>query len=66
MCPCNSHANGRQRMVRLSGAKDSVFSVARRYLPGELLGRVRMVKSGVTKRAGRKRKVEEEAKGEED
>jgi len=42
----------RQRIVKGSGAKMSVFSVAQRYLPGELLGRVRMVKP--VKRKGRK------------
>ena len=45
---------GRQRIVQLGGgAKKSVFSVAQRYLPGELLGRVRMVKGGVKKRTKR-------------
>jgi len=40
----------RQRFVKGGeGAKMSVFSVAQRYLPGELLGRVRMVKSGAKK-----------------
>jgi hypothetical protein len=43
-------------VVRLTGARDSVFSVARRYLPGELLGRVRVVKNVVGKRGGRGRK----------
>jgi hypothetical protein len=43
-------------VVRLTGARDSVFSVARRYLPGELLGRVRVVKNVVGKRSGRGRK----------
>jgi hypothetical protein len=50
----------RQRMAKLAGARESVFSVARKYLPGELLGRVRMVKSGVTrKRKGGRRKAAE-------
>ena len=45
---------GRQRIVQTGGgAKKSVFSVAQKYLPGELLGRVRMVKGGVKKRAKR-------------
>jgi histone H3/H4 len=53
-------ANSSQRLVK-TGAKMSVFSVAQRYLPGELLGRVRMVKGGVNKkRGGRKKKVREE------
>ena len=46
-----------------------MFSVAQRYLPGELLGRVRMVRGGrVEKRRGgrgrRARDVEEESDGE--
>ena len=45
------------------GAKMSVFSVAQKYLPGELLGRVRMVKSGPKKRRARvtAKEVQEEA-----
>ena len=53
----------RQRMVQLGGgAKKSVFSVAQRYLPGELLGRVRMVRGGVKKRGKRvtRRAVQEQ------
>jgi hypothetical protein len=45
--------------VKSAGAKNSVFSVAQRYLPGELLGRVRMVKGGVHKRQQRKAKRNE-------
>lgn len=50
----------RQRIVQVAGggAKKSVFSVAQRYLPGELLGRVRMVKGGVKKRVKRVRRTE--------
>jgi len=44
-------------MVKLAGAKESVFSVARKYLSGELLGRVRMVKSGVAKKRGGRKKA---------
>jgi len=52
-------------MVKLAGAKESVFSVARKYLPGELLGRVRMVKSGVVKkRRGARKKAAEVAEEE--
>jgi len=53
-------------MVKLVGAKESVFSVARKYLPGELLGRVRMVKSGVVtkKRRGARKKAGEEVEEE--
>ena len=50
-------------MVQLGGgAKKSVFSVAQRYLPGELLGRVRMVRGGVKKRGKRvtRRAVQEQ------
>ena len=49
----------RQRLVKPQGARNSVFSVAQRYLPGELLGRVRMVKGGVQKRraGGRKARI---------
>jgi len=37
-------------MAKLAVAKESVFRVETKYLPGELLGRVRMpVKSGVVK-----------------
>ena len=55
---------GRQRIVQGGGgSKKSIFSVAQRYLPGELVGRVRMVKP--QKRAVRKRKRDEQA-GEED
>lgn len=55
---------GRQRIVQGGGgSKKSVFSVAQRYLPGELVGRVRMVKP--QKRAVRKRKRDKQA-GEED
>jgi Centromere kinetochore component CENP-T histone fold len=43
----------RQRQIKPQGAKNSVFSVAQKFLPGELLGRVRMVKGGVQKRKGR-------------
>jgi Centromere kinetochore component CENP-T histone fold len=48
---------GRQRLIKMAGggAKMSVFSVAQRYLPGELLGRVRMVKP--VKRKTRTRRV---------
>lgn len=48
----------RQRLVKSGGAKMSVFSVAQRYLPGELLGRVRMVKA-VKRKARRTRRVQE-------
>jgi hypothetical protein len=47
----------RQRMIKLGGAKMSVFSVAQKYLPGELLGRIRMVKSGIRKKQKRTRKA---------
>lgn len=43
----------RQRQIKPQGAKNSVFSVAQKFLPGELLGRVRMVKGGIQKRKGR-------------
>ena len=43
--------------MKLAGAKMSVFSVAQKYLPGELLGRVRMVKGGIRKKQKRARKV---------
>ena len=57
------NANDRQRLVKGGGgAKMSVFSVAQRYLPGELLGRVRMVKP--VKRKGRTRRVRETDDGE--
>ena len=55
------NANDRQRLVKGGGAKMSVFSVAQRYLPGELLGRVRMVKP--VKRKGRARRVRETEDG---
>lgn len=42
-------------MCKLVGARESVFSVARKYLPGELLGRVRMVKSGAVKKKTRRK-----------
>ena len=69
MCKCFSNgpstifrnANDRQRLVKGGGAKMSVFSVAQRYLPGELLGRVRMVKP--VKRKGRARRVRETEDG---
>lgn len=32
----------------------SVFAVAQKYLPGELLGQVRVVKAGAKERRGRK------------
>ena len=51
------NTDDRQRMVKGSGAKTSVFSIAQRYLPGELLGRVRMVKP--VKRKGRKIRAQE-------
>jgi len=50
----------RQRMAELAGAKESVFRVATKYLPGELLGQVRMVKSGIVekRRDGKKNGAE--------
>ena len=55
----------RQRHVKLGGgAKMSVFSVAQKYLPGELLGRVRMVKPGVRKR--RTRRVRQQSHDDEE
>lgn len=56
----------RQRLVKLGGgAKMSVFSVAQKYLPGELLGRVRMVKSGIRKRKTRSKRVAQEKENED-
>jgi hypothetical protein len=63
----------RQRQINPQGggggAKNSVFSVAQRYLPGELLGRVRMVRGGMVQKrraGGRRGKSTVEVEGEDE
>lgn len=58
---CDKLTNSRQRQLN---SHNTVFSVAQKYLPGELLQAVRM--APVSKSRGKKRKLETVVEEEED